>query len=240
LKRVKVLALNASPKLDRGNTALILTPFLDGMRKAGADVELVYVSRLAIRPCHGEQGCWFRTPGTCIQGDDMRTLLARLRAADLWVWGTPLYCEGLPGTMKIVVDRMLPLLEPFVELRAGRCTVVRRDTGRLALIATCGFWGIESFDRLVAQVQAICDLLGRALVGALLRPHAGVYAGMLQTGAPVGDVGEAACAAGRQLVLEGRMDPLTVETVGRPLLPVEAFVSLANQGARQALTALGA
>lgn len=32
---MKVLAINSSPRMDRGNTALILNPFLEGMKEAG-------------------------------------------------------------------------------------------------------------------------------------------------------------------------------------------------------------
>lgn len=39
---MKVPAINSSPKMDKGNTALILAPFLEGMREAGAEVELFY------------------------------------------------------------------------------------------------------------------------------------------------------------------------------------------------------
>ena len=37
---MKVIAFNSSPRMDKGNTALILNPFLEGMREAGAEVEL--------------------------------------------------------------------------------------------------------------------------------------------------------------------------------------------------------
>lgn len=39
---MKILAINSSPKMGNGNTALILDPFLEGMREAGAEVELYY------------------------------------------------------------------------------------------------------------------------------------------------------------------------------------------------------
>lgn len=81
--------------MERGNTALILNPFLDGMCEAGADVDLFCVKELEIHRCQGEQNYWFNAPGTCFQKDDMQTLLPALRDADVWVWGTPLYCEGL-------------------------------------------------------------------------------------------------------------------------------------------------
>ena len=60
---MRVLAFNCSPKMDKGNTAMILTPFLDGMREAGATIEIFYTRKLKIRPCSGEFNCWFKTPG---------------------------------------------------------------------------------------------------------------------------------------------------------------------------------
>ncbi|MCJ7431672.1 flavodoxin family protein, partial [Candidatus Bathyarchaeota archaeon] len=44
--------------MDKGNTALILSPFVEGMREEGAEVELQYVKRLKINPCQGEMNCW--------------------------------------------------------------------------------------------------------------------------------------------------------------------------------------
>ena len=38
---MKVLAFNCSPKMDKANTALILAPFLEGMKEAGAQVKLM-------------------------------------------------------------------------------------------------------------------------------------------------------------------------------------------------------
>jgi len=35
--------------MEKGNTALILNPFLDGMKEAGAQVELVYSKKLNIQ-----------------------------------------------------------------------------------------------------------------------------------------------------------------------------------------------
>jgi multimeric flavodoxin WrbA len=71
---MKVLAINSSPKMGKGNTALILTPFLEGMSDAGAEVELFYTQKLNIKPCTGEYNCLLKTPGSCYQNDDMQML----------------------------------------------------------------------------------------------------------------------------------------------------------------------
>ena len=69
---MKVLAINGSPHMGEGNTAMILNPFLEGMKEAGADVDLFYTRKVKIGPCNGDMSCWFVNPGTCGQKDDMQ------------------------------------------------------------------------------------------------------------------------------------------------------------------------
>jgi hypothetical protein len=69
----------------------------------------------------------------------------------------------------------------------------------------------------------------REFAGALLRPHSMPFAGMLKMGRPVGDVLEAAKDVGREFVQDGQIAEGTLKTVGRPVMPLEAFVEVANQ-----------
>jgi multimeric flavodoxin WrbA len=48
-----------------GNTAMILNPFLAGMKEAGASVEVFYTRKLKIGPCNGDMSCWFKNPEEC-------------------------------------------------------------------------------------------------------------------------------------------------------------------------------
>jgi multimeric flavodoxin WrbA len=84
---VRALAINSSPQMDKGNTAIILNPFLEGMRDAGADVELFYTKNLKINPCQGELSCWVKTPGQCFQKDDMQMLYPKF-VADVYVFAS--------------------------------------------------------------------------------------------------------------------------------------------------------
>ncbi len=111
---MKAIAINGSPKMDGGNTALVLNPFLEGMKEAGAEVEVLYTKRLSINPCQGDYICWLKTPGKCIHEDDMEMVLPKLAGADIWVFATPVYVDGMSGPMKNFIDRMLPLVEPFL------------------------------------------------------------------------------------------------------------------------------
>jgi len=46
---MKVIAINGSPRMGKGYTALLLTPFIQGMTDAGAEVKLFYPRRLKIK-----------------------------------------------------------------------------------------------------------------------------------------------------------------------------------------------
>lgn len=61
---------------------------------------------------------------------------------------------------------------------------------------------------------------------------------MMQMGAPVDDIFEAAKEAGRQLVRDGEMSTETLNVISRELVPLEAYIQRVNQYAQQALEAL--
>lgn len=228
---MKVIAINASPMMDNGNTALILHPFLDGIKAAGAEVETFYTRKLNINPCQGEFNCWVKTPGECFQKDDMEMILGNLAEADIWIFATPVYVDGISGPLKNLIDRFIPLLYPFFELREGHCRHPRREsfkTQRLALVANCGFWEIDNFDPLLVHMKALCRNAKLEFSGALLRPHGPAFKSMLDMGAPLADIIKAAKDAGSQLVKEGKMSTETLDTVSRELLPLEMYKQIAN------------
>ena len=229
---MKVIAINGSPHGDRGNTSLILGPFLDGMRAAGAEVKVFETKSLTIRPCQGEYSCWFRTPGRCFQDDDMQTLLPELLTANILVLATPLYVDGMTGPLKMVVDRMIPMGEPKIVSREDHCRHPGRsdvENRKIAIVSNCGFWELDNFDALVSHVKAIAKNLDATFAGALLRPHGPALKAMLDQHMPVADVLDAARDAGRQLVETGSIAPETLNAVSRPLLPREMYVAVANE-----------
>lgn len=237
---IEVLAFNCSPKMDKGNTALILDPFLEGMREAGAKVELFYTRKLKIKPCTGEFNCWTKTPGKCYQDDDMNVLLPKLAEADIYVFATPVYVDGVSGPMKNLMDRMIPLVQPFFELRDGHCRHPPREgtkQGKIVLVSNCGFWEMDNFDPLLVHMKAASKNMKREFAGALLRPHGGGLRRIMKMGMPLDDIFEAAKEAGRQLVRDGKMSPETLKIVSRELMPLEMHIQAANATFQEALDA---
>jgi phosphoenolpyruvate synthase/pyruvate phosphate dikinase len=71
--------------------------------------------------------------------------------------------------------------------------------------------------------------------GALLRPHGAALRAMIDMGAPVNDIIEAASDAGRQLIENGKMSRSTLDVISRDLLPVEVYVKMANEQFRRVM-----
>ena len=228
---MKILAINGSPKMGEGNTAQILKPFLEGMKETGAEVELFYTKKLKVNPCEGDFACWFRTPGKCIHKDDMEMLLPKLAKADIWVFATPVYFDGISAALKNFIERMLPLTEPFFELRNGHCRHPMRagtKRGKIVLVSNCGFWEMDNFDPLIVHIKTICKNADREFAGALLRPHGTGIKQMLKRSRSVNDIFNAANEAGRQLVADGQMSSETLKAVCRELVPLEQYKQRAN------------
>jgi multimeric flavodoxin WrbA len=240
-EKMKAVAINSSPNMGEGNTALVLDPFLEGMREVGAEVELFYTKKLKINPCQGELNCWLKTPGKCFQKDDMQMLLSKITEADVLVLATPVYVDGVTGPMKNLLDRIIPLAQPFFELRDGHCRHPARpgSTGsHLVLVSNCGFWETDNFNPLLIHMEAVCKNMGNKFAGALLRPHGPALKVMMEMGMPVNDIFDAAKEAGRQLVKDGKMSPETLKSVSRELLPLQMYVGIVNQKFRESLDVL--
>ncbi|PAV11104.1 iron-sulfur protein [Methanosarcina spelaei] len=238
---MKVLAINSSPRMDKGNTALILNPFLEGMEKAGAEVELFYTRKLNINPCTGEFNCWLKTPGKCYHDDDMKIILPKFVEADVIVIASPVYVFGITGPMKNLFDRIIPRVHPFIELRDGHSHHPSREKPKICkyvLVSNCGFWEKDNFDPLISYMETYCKNTGSEFAGALLRPHGEAMSGMLKMDIPIGDIFEAAKEAGRQLVENQKMSQETLNVVSRELLPREMYIQYANQSFQQALEEL--
>ncbi len=218
----KVVAINGSPRKEKGNTAKILSPFLDGMRKAGASVELFYAKDLDVRPCEGEFYCWHNRPGTCHIDDGMQQMYPKLREANVLVLATPVYVP-LPGEMQNFINRIVPLMNPITKREGGRTRARFRDDvkiGKLVLVSSCGWWEKANFDTVIRIVRELASDVNVEYAGALLRPHSSI---LVKGEEKTERILKAAERAGYRLVKEGRMPKDLVKIVGQPLISYERF-----------------
>ena len=208
---------------------MILNPFLEGMKEAGADVDLFYTRKLKIGPCNGDMSCWFVNPGTCGQKDDMQMLLPKFKEADVIVWASPVYYSGVTGPLKNLMDRQLPL---HIEGEMGS----KRQ--KIVLVSTCGAWEVSMFDPLLLQMRALYSRPEGSsdFAGALLRPMADGMKEMIKAGETrlVEGVFRAAKEAGRQLAKEGKISAELQKEVAKELMPRDAYYKAAQMMMEQA------
>jgi len=228
----KVVAINGSPRMEKGDTAMVLAPFIQGMTDAGADVELFYASRLNVHPCAcGQMFCWYGKPGECVYKDDMQMLLSKISQAEILVLATPVYIP-LPGDMQKVINRLCPLLEPKLETRDGRTRGRMREhvkLQRVALVVSGGWWEKANSDTVVRIAEEFAKDGSLEFAGAVVRPHAFVMrprGELTEDGEGVLDM---ANRAGRELIEEGAMKDATLDAVSRPLISEERLKRMYNK-----------
>ena len=221
---MKVISINGSPQMEKGYTAMILTPFVQGMIEAGSEVELFYARRLKIKPCTcGEMYCWYKKAGECCIKDDMQLLYPQLREADILVLATPVYIP-LPGEMQNFINRLCPLINPILENREGRTRArfhKQIKIQKIVLLSTGGWWEKANFEAVVHITEELAKNASVEFAGAVLRPHAFL---MKDKGKLTKD-GEAVLSkvkrAGYELIKEGEINKETLEAISRPLVSEE-------------------
>jgi multimeric flavodoxin WrbA len=149
-EKMNILILNGSPKGEHSNTLKLTLAFIDGIAAVqNHTVDTITVSQKTIEPCRGCFCCWEKTPGKCIVSDDMRGILDTYIKADLVIWSFPLYYYSVPGILKNLIDRLLPLNLPFMAERSdglgsgshpSRCDLSGK---KHVLLSTCGFYSAE-------------------------------------------------------------------------------------------------
>ncbi len=169
----KILVINGSPKREKSFTMTVTRAFVEGLeQETGSTAEYVNISDMNVIPCRGCLSCWGRTAGECvIKGDDIPMLKSKLEEADFIVESFPLFFFGLPGTMKVVTDRLLGMLSTYRgEMRSDddeqyHRLRVQKEGQRFAVISSCGFSeSAEVFAPLKGQIDLILGKKGYTMI----------------------------------------------------------------------------
>ena len=100
-----ILILNASPRR-HGNISQMVEVMADECRQEGVEVQTVAVQQLDIRPCLGCMKC--RAAHKCVlPEDDAQRVLKLIQQADALVVAAPCYWGNIPGTLKLLFDRIV-------------------------------------------------------------------------------------------------------------------------------------
>lgn len=224
---MKVLLINGSPRGKGGNTYKLSTAFVEGLKEENeVDLKEVTLKDLDVRSCMGCFSCWNKTPGKCVINDDMQGIIDDLIWADLTIWSFPLYYFGVPGKLKTLIDRQLPMSLPFMSQAAengGHPSRYDLSGKKTVLISTCGFHTVKGnydsvcamFDRFTGgNYQKIFCAQGELFRYPELKERTNEYLSVVKR-------------AGKEYASQGISDEI-MEKLKEPLFPKAVFEAMAD------------
>ena len=150
---MKILALIGSPR--RGsNTATLVEQILRGSETKGHTSEKLYLYDYEISLCIDCRNCK-RGNYVCTVNDGMQEIYPKMEAADLIIFGTPLYWYGPSGKMKLLIDRMRPFIAN------GKLN------GKKAVVVTPSEEGADVCGPLLEMFRMAFNYLGMEFVGKI-------------------------------------------------------------------------
>jgi multimeric flavodoxin WrbA len=149
----RVLVLEGSPR--QGNTATVTDWVLAGIGK-GAKVERIHVAELDIHGCQECFGCMkTKKAAGCRQDDDMIDVYDKMVDSDLIIFTSPIFCWGITGQLKTVLDRCFALLTGEDLLKGSKW----------ALIVTAGGDHFDGADLVVQQFSRLARFASAKYAG---------------------------------------------------------------------------
>ena len=156
---MKFTLIFGSPRKS-GNTASLLSSFMDELKSKGAEIDYFDVYEKNIAGCRACLQCQKdKTKASCVIDDDMQPIIASVADCDVLVVAAPIYCWGIPGPVKTVFDRFIYAFckhygdDPFgPALLQGK---------RLALVTTCGYpveKGADLYEQSMQRIAKHCKL----------------------------------------------------------------------------------
>jgi multimeric flavodoxin WrbA len=236
---MKITVFNGSPRGKKGTTNVMVEEFLAGASEAGAEVENIFIVEKDVNYCLGCVTCWVKTPGKCVQEDDMEELIGKFMGSDISVLATPLHIDNLSGIMKNFVDRLFPIRMPYFELDSnGETRHVSRYEyyPKLMMISSCGYPEQSQFQVIRLWLKRFSRNFNMKVVGEIYRswgwllkaedeqikPKIAAYKILLKK-------------AGREVVENLKLSEETTAQLEEPILPKEMHLEISNKRWDQAI-----
>lgn len=180
LKKMNVLIINASPRKN-GNIDRMLKAMQDEAERLGHEVSNVRVDQLHVAPCRGCMAC--RSKLRCVlPEDDAQRVLEQIRWCEVLVIGAPCYWGNIPGSLKLLFDRIVYGM--MGENRLGIPVPLHKGK-KAVVVTTCTT--IWPFNIIANQTRGVKRALKEILRYSGFRLVKTIQKGGTKNGKPVGD-----------------------------------------------------
>jgi multimeric flavodoxin WrbA len=157
-----VLGFQGSPR-KKGNTAFLLTNFMQAIEKLGAQTRIIEVTQKNIIPCKEYVVC--ERKGYCPIDDDVKIeIYPLIRQAEVVVLATPIFFFNMSAQLKALVDRCQLFWARKYKLKL---TDPAKKTKRGFLLAVGASKGKSLFDGLQLTAKYFFDAIDARYEGSL-------------------------------------------------------------------------
>lgn len=162
---MKVCILMGSPRLN-GNTASLLKPFVDELKKHNAEIYEIDLYAKSINPCIACRVCQdIPDAFGCPQEDDMQSIFDAILEADIFVLATPIYAWYCTAPMKAMLDRLAYGMNKYYGNTEKKISLWEHK--KCAVIATCGYPVEKGADLFEQGMKRYCKHSKLDFVGML-------------------------------------------------------------------------
>lgn len=85
------------------------------------NVEHFQLNQMNLHYCTGCWSCWWKTPGLCAIKDDAEIIFKSVIHSDFLIFASPLYAGFASSLLKKIMDRLIVLLHPYMEIIQNEC-----------------------------------------------------------------------------------------------------------------------
>lgn len=129
---MKVLLVNGSPN-EKGCTYTALSEIAKTLESNGVETEIFHIGNKPVRGCIGCGGCKKSENGHCVFDDDIVNQLAdKVKEADGYVFGSPVFYASPNGAMLAVMDRLFYSAGKYMQYKPAACIASARRAGTTA------------------------------------------------------------------------------------------------------------
>lgn len=123
---MKITILNGSPAEHEFALDAYLLRLQKNIIAKGHTCENLILRDLDADFCTGCWACWVKTPGLCVFKDDSHDVCRAVINADFVLFASPVIMGFFSGVMKKFMDKLIPLVHPYVTVDRGEAHHWRR------------------------------------------------------------------------------------------------------------------
>jgi len=179
---LKILAINSSYRGERGYSAFLIDKVFTGAKSAGADCEVITLSKVKMKHCIACDRCQTEESYLkCIyeDKDDVKEIFNKMAAADIIIYGTPVYIFSMSGLLKIFFDRFYSTSN-VSDLKISKSGmffhhVTEKISGKpFVPLICCDNVENETPENIIRYFQTFSKFMDAPQVGLLLRQAGGL------------------------------------------------------------------